>query len=138
MRDHHQHRAGHADEVQARDAEENKAHVRHAGITDEPVEILLPHRHPAAIQNVAEAEPGDDVHPALRRLRHQRQRDANQTVEAEFLQHAGMQHGRRRRRDAVTQRRPGMERPERNQNAEAEQQQREDEILRVDDKRIAL
>ena len=31
-----------------------------------------------------------------------------------------------------------MKRPERNQNAEAEQQQREDEVLRVDRERIGL
>ena len=77
-------------------------------------------------------------HPVVRGLRHQRQRDADQTVKAELLQHAGVQHRGRRRRGAVTQRRPRMERPERNQNAEAEQQQREDEILRVDRERIRL
>ena len=50
VRDHDEHRAGHADEVQAGDAEENEAHVRHAGIADEQVQILLPHRHPADVQ----------------------------------------------------------------------------------------
>ena len=94
------------------------------------------HRHPADVKDVAEAEPREKVHPVVRGLRHERQCDADQTVKAEFLQHAGVQHRGRRRRGTVAQRRPRMERPERNQNAEAEQQQREDEILRAGRERI--
>ncbi len=138
VRNHDEHRAGHADEVQAGDAEENEAHVRHTRIADEQVQILLPHCHPADVKNVAEAEPGEKSHPVVCGLRHQRQRDANQAVKPEFLQHAGVQHGGRRRGGAVAQRRPRMERPERNQNAEAEQQQREDEILRATSHRIVV
>ncbi len=36
VRDHHQHRAGDADQVQACNAQKNKTHVRHAGIADQP------------------------------------------------------------------------------------------------------
>ena len=106
-----------------------KAHVRHAGIADEPVEILLAHGDPAAINEVAQAEPREDLHPALRGVGQQRQSDANQAVEAEFFQHAGMEHGGGGGGRAVAQRRPGVKRPERNQNAKAKQQQRENEML---------
>ena len=117
---HDEHRAGDTYEVQAGNTQENETHVRHAGITNQEVQILLAHRHPADIQDVADAEPGDNVRPVLGRLRQERQGDADQTVETEFLEHAGMQHGGGRRRHTITQRRPGMERPERNQDAETE------------------
>ena len=93
VRDHDQHRAGDADEVQAGDPEENEAHVRHAGIADEQVQIFLAHRDPADIQNISDAEPRDDVRPALRSLRQEWQRDTDQTVQAELFQHARVQHG---------------------------------------------
>ncbi len=53
VRDHDQHRAAHPDEIQGGDAEEDKAHVGDAGIADEPVEVLLAHGDPAAIDEVA-------------------------------------------------------------------------------------
>ena len=121
VRDHHQHRAGHPDEVQAGNAEEDKAHVGDAGIADEPVEVLLAHGDPAAIDQVAQAEPGEDLHPVVRGVRQQRQGDADQAVEAELLQHAGMEHGGGGGSGAVAERRPGVKRPERDQDAEAEQ-----------------
>ena len=56
VRDHDDHRAGDADEVQARDAEEDEAHVRHGRVAYELVQVALAHRHPATIENVPEAE----------------------------------------------------------------------------------
>ena len=136
MRDHHDHRAGHADEVQARDAEEDEAHVRDGRVADELVQVALTHGDPAAIQNVAEAKEREDVQPLLRALGHQRQRDAEETVETELLQHSRVKHRRGGRSRAIAERRPGVKRPERNENAEAKHQQREDEVLRVRGHRV--
>ena len=61
--------------------------------------------------------------------RQQRQRDLDEAVEAELLEHAGMQHRGRAGRGAIAQRRPGVERPQRHENAEAEQQQAKDVLL---------
>jgi len=129
VRDHHQHRARDSDEVQGGDAQEDEAHVGDAGVAHQAVEVLLAHGHPAAIEEVAQAQPGEDRHPVARRIRQQRQRDADQAVEAELLEHAGMEHGGGGGGGAVARRRPGVERPERDQDAEPEQQQREDEAL---------
>jgi hypothetical protein len=87
------------------------------------IQVALAHGHRAAQDHVAQAEGRDDVSPALRLVGHQRQGDAEQAVEAEFFEHAGVNHGRARRSRAVTQRRPGVEWIERNQDAEADQEQ---------------
>ena len=69
----------------------------------------------------------------LRRIRQQRQRDAQQAVEAEFFQHSRVQHRRGRRRGGIAVRRPGVEREKRNQDAEPDQQRQVDGIARARD-----
>ena len=98
MRNHHQHRPGHSDEVERCDAEKHKAHVGHTRITRQPIKILLPHCHPAAIDQVAEAEPGHDRHPALGRIGQHGQGNPNETVQAELFKHPRMKHRGRTRR----------------------------------------
>src|ERR1035441_3626863 len=66
----------------------------------------------------------------------QRQRDANQAVKPELLDHTGMEHGSSRGGGAVTKRGPGVKRPERDKDPEAEQEQREDEVLHAYGQRI--
>src|SRR6185369_12785935 len=58
-----------------------------------------------------------------------RQRHSNEPVQSELFQGTSMQHGRRRRRRSVPEGRPGVERPERNQDAESEQEHRKDQLL---------
>ena len=82
------------------------------------------------MNDVAQAKPGKNVEPMMRPVRHERQCDANQTIESKFLQHACVQHGGSSRSRAVSQRRPGMKRPERNQDAEPEHQQAKNGMLR--------
>src|SRR5690606_30865486 len=50
---------------------------------------------------------------------------------SEFFQDARMKHRGGRRRGTITERSPGMKRPERDKNAEPEQKHREDELLSV-------
>ena len=69
VRNHDQHRPRHSDEIQGGNAEEDEAHVRDAGIADHPVEVLLAHGHPAAIEQIPQAQPGDNRHPVPRRIR---------------------------------------------------------------------
>ena len=73
-----------------------------------------------------------------RALRQQRQRDSDEAVQPEFFQHAGMEHRRGGRRRTVAERRPGVKRPERDEDSEAEQKQREDEALRPVGHRIGF
>ncbi len=56
-------------------------------------------------------------------IREQGDGDADQTVEAEFLQHARVQHRGGRGRGGIGRRRPCVEWKERNENAEADQQE---------------
>ena len=111
--------------------EENVTHVHHARITEHPIEPLLRDRDQADIDDVAEQEHDQERVPVLRALGQEREGEAQQTVEAEFLEHARVQHRGRRRRGGVGFRRPGVKRKERDENAEADQQEQEDVALRV-------
>ena len=100
--------------VRAGDAEKNVAHVHHAGIAEHPIEPLLRDRDQPDVDDVAEQQHDQQRVPMLRALRQQRQRETQQSVESEFLQHAGVQHRGRRGRGGVGFRRPGVEREKRN------------------------
>src|SRR5208337_2070087 len=130
MSNHHHHRPRDANQTQTRDPQKHKSHVRHARVPEHPVEILLLHRDQSAINDVAQAKPAYHRRPVPGRIRQQRQRNPDQPVQAELLQYPSMEHGGRAGRRGVAQRRPGMEWPERNQNAEPEQKQRKDKMLR--------
>ncbi len=69
--------------------------------------------------------------PVVRAIGQQGQRDAEKPVKAEFLQDTGVQHGGRRGRGGVGFGRPGVKREKRNQNAEPDEQEKEDLVLRA-------
>ncbi len=64
-------------------------------------------------------------------LGQERKREAKQTVKSEFLEHAGVQHRRRRGGGGVRLRSPGVKGEKRNENAEADQEQQIDVALRL-------
>ncbi len=130
VRDHEEHHAAGADGRKRRDAEEAIAHVHHRAVTQHLLEVALGHRHEADDQHVADrGEQRQLPRPVRGAERQQREGDLDEAVEAELLEHAGVQHGGRARGRAVAQRGPGVERPERNQDAEAEHQQAERVVL---------
>ena len=120
-----------ADDVGARDPEKDVAHVHHARITEHPIEPLLRDRDEADVDDVAQQQHDEQRVPVLRALRHERQGEAQESVEAEFLQNTRVQHRRRRRSRRVSFRRPGVKRKERNQDAKADQQEEENLVLRM-------
>src|SRR5688572_30558869 len=105
--------------------------MRDARVADELIEVALAHGYETIVDDVSEAKERDDVDPALRGLRQERQSDSKQAVKAEFFQDTGVQHGGGGGRRAVAQRSPGVERPERNKNAKPEKQERKNEVLRA-------
>ena len=56
---------------------------------------------------------------------------SEQTVQAEFFQHSGVQHCRRRWRGRVSFRRPGVKWKQRDENSKANKQQQVNMTLRV-------
>ena len=58
-----------------------------------------------------------------------RERDLDEAVEAEFFKHPSMKHRSRTWRGAVTERGPGVERPEGNEDAEAKSEETKDVVL---------
>ena len=130
VRHHHQHDAADAERRAGRDAEERVAHVHHGAVTDHLLEVALRDRNEADDQDVADdREPCERAGPVQETGGQQRKRDLDQAVETELLEHARVQHRVRTRRCAVAERRPGVKGPQRNEDAEAEHQQREDIVL---------
>src|SRR5262249_27619216 len=74
--------------------------------------------------DVAEQQSGEKIHPIMRAFRQHGDRQPQQSVESEFFQHAGVQHRGRRRRGRISFRRPRVKRKERNENSEADEQQK--------------
>src|SRR5262245_60479760 len=103
--------------------------MRDTGITCEPAKILLLHRDPTAINKVTKCQPCNPWHQTVCSLGKHRQGNSNQRVKAEFLQHACMQHRCSRGRRTVSQWRPGMKRPEGNEDSEPEQKHRKNKTL---------
>ena len=129
MGNHHQHCAGDADDTHTGDAKEHKAHVRHAGVAQKQGEILLAQGDQAAPEQVAQRQRGEQAGPLLGALWQQWQGDANQHVEAEFLDDTRVHHGRGRRRGGIAQGCPGMERPETHEDAQAKEEQAKNGLL---------
>ena len=118
-----------AEQCAAGDAEENVTHVHHARIAEHPIEALLRDGDQPDVDDVAEQEHNQKRVPLLRALRQKRERDTQKAVKPEFFQHARMQHRGGRRGGSVGFRRPGVEREERDQNAEPDQQQQKNIAL---------
>src|SRR5262245_57518510 len=112
--------------------------MRHAGVTDEQVQIALPHRHPTRVNNISQAQKPEHVKPMLRTFGHQGKGNSNEAIETELFEHTSVEHGRSRRRGAVSEGSPGMKGPECNEDAEAEHQEREYPALSVNRHRLGL
>ena len=93
------------------------------------VEALLGDGDEADPEDVAEQQDEQRGEPGVEALGHQRDGEAEQAVEAEFLQHAGVQHGDRGRGAGIGGRGPGVEGEERDERAEADEQQGGDAFL---------
>ena len=116
---------------ETRDAEKNVAHVHHTRIAKHPIEPLLRDRDQPDVDDVTAQQDEEEPAPMPRAFREKRQRDAKQSVKPELLQHARMQHRRRRWRRGIRFRRPGVKRKERNENAESDQEEEENRVLRA-------
>jgi hypothetical protein len=81
-------------------------------IADQQIKLALADRDETAIKDVAEAKERDDVGPTAGGFGHQWESDAQETIEAEFFEDTRVQHCSRGGRGAVTERRPGVKRPE--------------------------
>ena len=74
-----------ADDVGARDSEKDVTHVHHARITEHPIEPLLCDRNEADVNDVAQQQHDEERVPVPRALRHEREAEAQEPVEAEFF-----------------------------------------------------
>ncbi len=129
--EHLEHRAadpahGHGGQAQA-----NQAHVAHRGIADDVFQIGLGQAHEGAIDDAHRGQDGEQRRPVDEPLGAEVHAHPQHAVGPQFHQHPGMDHGHRRGRGHVPHRRPGVEGPQARQHPEAEEEQKEAQILHL-------
>ena len=70
VREHHQHRAGHADDIQRGDAQQHVAHVADRAVADDKFPVLLRQRRPARVEDIEARQNRDQVRPMPRAFGH--------------------------------------------------------------------
>ena len=129
VREHLQHRAAHADEVERAEPQEHVAHVRDRGEAGHQLEVGLAQRADRAVERADDAEREQRGRPELAALGHDLEAEADDAERAELHQHASMQHRHGRGRGGVAVRRPRVEREDAAQRAAAEHDEREHNLL---------
>ena len=123
----HERHAGEAELVEGDEAQEGVAHVHHAGVTEQEVEPLLREGDEADVENVAEEQNENEVGKLLDFFGEDWDGEAEEAVESEFFEHAGVEHGGGGRGGGIGFRRPGVEREEGDEDAEAEKKEQVDD-----------
>ena len=116
--------------VKRRHAEHDVAHVADARVGDQLLQVLLRHGAERAVDDVAGAERAEEPVSQVRGGgRAAWEVDAQDAVGAHLQQHAGEDHGDRRRRLDVRVGQPGVERERRDLDREADEQRDPDNML---------
>ena len=126
---HLQDRAVHPLLVEREDAERHEAHVAHRAVRDQLLEVGLHDRHDRAVDDRDHGEGDDERRKVLRRLREERDRESEESVAAEFQQHASKDDGACGWRLHMRIREPGVEREHRHLDRKGERECAEGERL---------
>ena len=131
MRQHLQHGAGHRGLVQHQDREQHQSAVADRRVGVDVFQVGLLDCRERSVDHADTGQRQENPCQFVGRLGHQEDRHAKTTVSAEFHQHPSMQHRNGRRRRSVTVRRPRVERKHRAEHPEADERQREEQVLRA-------
>ena len=130
------HAGGVADQGDAgEDAGRDEAHVAHARVGDELLEVLLHQRHQRAVDDGDHREPDDPRDERDGGVREERQAEAQHAVAAHLQEDAGQDHGARRGRLDVRVGEPGVHREHRHLDGEGQEEGEERpelQVVRVD------
>ena len=96
----------------------DEAHMRHRGIGDELLHVLLHQRDQRGVDDGDHRQRVDQRREIDRRLREHRQREAQEAVAADLQQDRGQDHRARRRRLDMRVGQPGVDRPHRHLDRE--------------------
>jgi len=106
-------------------------------VTDHLLQVALGDSDEADDEDVADdRQPSERVRPVRKTGGKQRECNLDEAVEAEFLEHTGVEHRGGAGRGAVAERGPGVERPEGDEDAETEGEQAKDIFLHGDAERL--
>ena len=123
----HERHAAESELVEGDKTEKRVAHVHHARVAEHEVEAFLREGNEADVEDVAEEEDEDEVGELLDFLGENGNGDTEESVESEFFQHAGVEHGGGRGGGRVGLGRPGVEGEEGDEDAETEKDEEIDD-----------
>ena len=106
-------------------AEDDEAQVADRGVSDQALQVGLHHGDQRAVDDADDRENGDQRSHAVRRVREQRQAEAQDAVGADLQHHAREDHGAGRGRFGVRVRQPGVQREERHLDREGQEERAE-------------
>ena len=129
--DHLQHAALEPERVEREHPEHHEAEVADRGVRDQLLHVLLHERHEPGVHDRDDRERRHPGHRVERRLRQERQREADEAVGAHLQQHAGQDHRARGGRLDVGVGQPGVEREHRDLDREAQEEGQEHPELQV-------
>ena len=113
------------------DAGRDEAHVAHAGVGDQLLEVLLLERHERAVDDRDHGEAHDPRDERDGGVREERQAEAQHAVAAHLEQDAGQDDGAGRRRLDVRVGEPGVHREHRHLDGEGHEEGEERPVLQV-------
>ncbi len=129
MRDHLEHRALHALLRHAEEAHGDEAHMRHRGIGDQLLHVLLHQRDQRGVDDRDDREREDERREIGGCVREHRQREADEAVTAHLQKNAGQDDRARGRRLDMRVGQPGMHRPHRHLDRERGEEGEEQPFL---------
>ena len=124
--------AVHAHLAKRRNPEQHVAHVAHAGVGDEALEVFLAQREHRAVEDADRGESCEPDAVLVRLVRHQRHADAQHAVATHLQQDASEDDRDGRRRVRVRIGEPGVQREHRQLHGEGNEDEPEDHPDRQD------
>src|SRR5208337_1972094 len=105
------------------------AHVGHRGIADNVLQVRLGQAHEDAVDNAHGGQQGHELGPVLKARRAEIHGHPQDGERAQLHEHPGVEHTHRGGGGHVAHRRPGVERPDRGQDPEAEEEHHKGNLL---------
>ena len=123
--EHLQHRAAGGPDIGGGETEQHEAHVAHAGVADDELEVVLHQSDETGVEDADDGEPGDARLPEGEADREQRQGDAQAAIGPELHHDAGQQHRGPGGRGDVAGRRPSVKGKHAGEHRKAEEHEGE-------------
>src|SRR6202022_1279970 len=119
-------------QVAGEDPEPDEPEVTHRGVGDQALQVGLHQRHEGAVKDADGRQDRQRTAQAVRRIREERQVEAQKAIGAEFRDQTREDDHDRDRRRGICRRQPGVQREDRHLDREGEAEPDEEQLLDAD------